>query len=62
MKLDKQAYGEKRAQMRQELARLRRMDAMRWEIILLMRRISRLDMAWLREEEWYDIPAREVVR
>lgn len=61
MKLDKKTYTELRMQMRQDLIRLHGTNARKWEIIASMRRISRLDMAWAREEYWYDVPALTVL-
>lgn len=54
MELDRQTYDTIRDGMRQELVRLQRTRAMPWEVNAVLRRISRLDMAWARNEEWHD--------
>ena len=53
MKLDKATYTALREELRQELVHLQRMRAMPWEINTVVRRLSHLDMAWARGEDWY---------
>lgn len=54
MKLDKVIYKELRSDMRTEMVRLARSNAPVWEVNVLKRRLSRLDMAWARGTEWED--------
>jgi hypothetical protein len=61
MQLDKETYAALREDMRQELVRLQRMRAMPWETNAVLRRISRLDMAWARNQEWHDISAGTLI-
>jgi hypothetical protein len=61
MQLDKETYTALRDDMRQELVRLHRTRAQPWETNAVLRRISRLDMAWARNQEWHDSSAGTLI-
>jgi hypothetical protein len=54
VKLSKQDYELLRTGMRDDIIRLVRTDAPAWETIAAQRRLSRLDMAWSRGEDWWE--------
>jgi hypothetical protein len=60
VRLDRALYEELRTNMRQNIVRLHRSGAMAWEVLAEQRRLSRLDMAWARDEEWHDYAGHTV--
>jgi hypothetical protein len=54
VKLSRQDYELLRKGMRDDIVRLVRADAPAWDTIAAQRRLSRLDMAWSRGEDWWE--------